>query len=144
MRDGEGRRIHCYVGPAEVLAAARLLAPGRPVLAREDIPGADEPCTFVIDLEGTPLLAPRRSEHVACAGGGPVLSAGEITFEPGSRRPEGQLRATAVAPVADDLAHDDHRGDQDRHRGVGHQQMTAIHLASNLAPRRPGYIPPLR
>jgi hypothetical protein len=28
-------------------------------------------------------LAPRRSEHVACAGGGPVLSAGEISFERG-------------------------------------------------------------
>jgi hypothetical protein len=25
-------------------------------------------------------VAPRRSEHVACAGGRPVLSAGEITF----------------------------------------------------------------
>jgi hypothetical protein len=39
-----------------------------------------EPFTFVIDLNGTLRLAPRRSEHVACAGGAPVLSAGEITF----------------------------------------------------------------
>ncbi|MDF5756270.1 hypothetical protein [Spongiactinospora sp. TRM90649] len=40
----------------------------------------DEPFTFVIDLHGVLRLAPRRSEHVACAGGDPVLSAGEITF----------------------------------------------------------------
>jgi hypothetical protein len=58
------------------------------VLARENIPGSDEPFTFVVDLEGTLRLAPRRSEHVACAGGRPVLSAGEITFEPGPDGPE--------------------------------------------------------
>ena len=39
-----------------------------------------EEVNFVIDLTGTLRLAPRRSEHVACAGGGPVLSAGEIVF----------------------------------------------------------------
>lgn len=36
--------------------------------------------TFVIGLDGKFRVAPRRSEHVACAGGGPVLSAGEATF----------------------------------------------------------------
>lgn len=39
-----------------------------------------EPFTFVVDADGVLLLAPRRSEHVACAGGRPVLSAGEIGF----------------------------------------------------------------
>jgi len=78
-----GSRIYHYVGPDEVLAAARPLPSGRAVLAREDIPAAGEPFTFVIDLDGALLLAPRRSEHVACAGGMPVLSAGEITFERG-------------------------------------------------------------
>jgi hypothetical protein len=34
--------------------------------------------TFVIDLNGELLLADRHSEHVACAGGLSVLSAGEI------------------------------------------------------------------
>jgi hypothetical protein len=34
--------------------------------------------TFVIDVEGNLLLADRHSEHVACAGGKVVLSAGEI------------------------------------------------------------------
>jgi len=37
--------------------------------------------TFVIDLEGRLLVADRHSEHVQCAFGSPVLSAGEITFE---------------------------------------------------------------
>jgi hypothetical protein len=36
--------------------------------------------TFVIDEKGDLLLADRRSEHVACAGGGPVQSAGEMFF----------------------------------------------------------------
>lgn len=36
--------------------------------------------TFVVDQEGALRLAHRRSEHVACAGGRAVLSAGEMTF----------------------------------------------------------------
>jgi hypothetical protein len=84
----EEARDYRYVGPAEVLAAAGPLNMGRAALARKDIPGGDEPFTFVIDLEGTLRLAPRRSEHVACAGGRPVLSAGEITFERGAQGPE--------------------------------------------------------
>jgi hypothetical protein len=39
-----------------------------------------EPFTFVVGLDGLLRLAPRRSEHVACAGGAPVLSAGEMSF----------------------------------------------------------------
>ncbi|MGW2253090.1 hypothetical protein ACWCXH_23235 [Kitasatospora sp. NPDC001660] len=39
-----------------------------------------EPFTFVVDLTGFLRLAPRRSEHVACAGGELVLSAGEVRF----------------------------------------------------------------
>src|SRR5262249_22111149 len=34
--------------------------------------------TFVVDARGDLRLADRRSEHVACAAGGPVLSAGEM------------------------------------------------------------------
>ncbi|MBY0231543.1 MAG: hypothetical protein K2W96_19835 [Gemmataceae bacterium] len=40
----------------------------------------DAVATFVIDREGWLRLAPRRSEHVACAEGRPVLPAGEIEF----------------------------------------------------------------
>jgi len=66
-------------------AALRPLSPGQAVLAPADITVSGEPFTFVIDVQGTLRIAPRRSEHVACAGGGPVLSAGEITFERGTR-----------------------------------------------------------
>lgn len=38
--------------------------------------------TFVVDTEGCLRIVSRHAEHVACAGGGPVLSAGEMTFEP--------------------------------------------------------------
>src|SRR6267142_1060159 len=36
--------------------------------------------TFIIDESGGLRIADRRSEHVACAGGRPVQSAGEMTF----------------------------------------------------------------
>jgi hypothetical protein len=39
-----------------------------------------EGATFVVDPAGVLRIAPRRSEHVACAGGGAVLAAGEIRF----------------------------------------------------------------
>ncbi|MFF3336899.1 hypothetical protein ACFYWX_46680 [Streptomyces sp. NPDC002888] len=45
-----------------------------------------EPFTFVVDVAGILRLAPRRSEHVVCAGGGAVLSAGEVSFREESRR----------------------------------------------------------
>ena len=38
------------------------------------------PATFVIDTDGRLRVADRRSEHVACAGGGDVQSAGEMFF----------------------------------------------------------------
>ncbi|MFC7590276.1 hypothetical protein ACFQYP_46225 [Nonomuraea antimicrobica] len=50
------------------------------VVARSAVELA-EPFTFVVDLEGVLRLAPRRSEHAACAGSGPVLGAGEIGFQ---------------------------------------------------------------
>ncbi|MBY8878018.1 hypothetical protein K7862_10295 [Streptomyces sp. PLK6-54] len=39
-----------------------------------------EPFTFVVGADGVLRLAARRSEHVVCAGGEPVLSAGEMAF----------------------------------------------------------------
>jgi hypothetical protein len=36
--------------------------------------------TFIVNLQGELLLADRHSEHVMCAGGEEVLSAGEVTL----------------------------------------------------------------
>ncbi|GAA4085547.1 hypothetical protein [Actinomadura miaoliensis] len=77
-----------YVGPAEILRRVDGVA-GRPVRSPADLDEwlaerrdeRDEPFTFVVDGDGTLLIAPRRSEHVACAGGRPVLAAGEIAFD---------------------------------------------------------------
>ncbi len=85
----DGLRRYRYVGPPEVLAALRPGSEGRLIGSPGDFAawlatcGEDElaePFTFVIGLDGTLRLAPRRSEHVACAAGAPVLSAGEISF----------------------------------------------------------------
>ncbi len=83
-------KFYRYVGPAGI--ATRVA--GRPGGTRIDsmtdlvrwcvatgqVPGRGGlvAVTFVIDPDGQLLVADRDSEHVACAGGGPVLSAGEM------------------------------------------------------------------
>jgi hypothetical protein len=67
-----------YVGPWDLLAG--LVPAGRPVESADSLTEASEPFTFVVDLDGVLWLAPRRTEHVACAGGRDVLAAGEISF----------------------------------------------------------------
>ncbi|MER5521665.1 PfkB family carbohydrate kinase [Streptomyces sp. NPDC002763] len=70
------------VGAGDAFTAgvlAHLHHTGR--LVREGVDGLGaEPFTFVVGMDGVLRLAPRRSEHVACAGGDMVLSAGEISF----------------------------------------------------------------
>jgi hypothetical protein len=86
--DQPGRRYR-YVGPADVRSAALqgdkgcpIRSPGdferwaESVIAR-DLP---EPFTYVVDVGGVLRLAPGRSKHLACAGGGEVLGAGRVTF----------------------------------------------------------------
>ncbi|MFI1366101.1 hypothetical protein [Streptomyces griseochromogenes] len=77
------------MGPVELRDAVRPGAGGWLVRSGGDFDAwaerqADaeliEPFTFVVGLDGLLRLAPRRSEHVACAEGEPVLSAGEIGF----------------------------------------------------------------
>ncbi|MGW6981770.1 hypothetical protein ACWGE1_20380 [Streptomyces sp. NPDC054932] len=81
-----------YVGPPELRALVRPGVAGRSIRSVADFEDwatataeLTEPFTFVVDSGGVLRLAPRRSEHVVCAGGGPVLSAGEMSFarEPG-------------------------------------------------------------
>ena len=87
-----GVRVYRYVGPPELRTATRSDVAGAVIGTHDDVDAwlsgcdvveAREPFTFVIDLRGTLRLAARRSEHVACAGGEPVLSAGEIAFGEG-------------------------------------------------------------
>ncbi|MEV6180019.1 hypothetical protein ACIHAR_26075 [Streptomyces sp. NPDC052016] len=82
-----GRRYR-YVGPEEVRRAVAPGAGGRVVRGAADLdawaaeqgtegraPGAQRPeetFTFVVGPDGLLRLAHRRSEHVACAGGGDV------------------------------------------------------------------------
>lgn len=73
---GLRREAHCIkpgaAGDLLVWTAERL-APGK----RSGLAVA----TFVVDIAGDLWIADRRSEHVACADGGPVMAAGEMTFE---------------------------------------------------------------
>ncbi|MEV2277028.1 hypothetical protein AB0I72_15735 [Nocardiopsis sp. NPDC049922] len=83
------RNRYAYVGPAELLALVRPGADGHAVrrsadlgawLATRESAEREEPFTFVVGLDGVLRVAPRRGEHVVCAGGEPVLAAGEISF----------------------------------------------------------------
>ncbi|MEV6151048.1 hypothetical protein AB0L53_11980 [Nonomuraea sp. NPDC052129] len=83
------RRTYRYVGPADLKATIRSGGEGQPIRSAADLdswiaqrPAAElaEPFTFVIDTHDLLRLTPRRSEHVACAGGDAVASAGEIGF----------------------------------------------------------------
>ncbi|MFF3838231.1 hypothetical protein [Streptomyces sp. NPDC001930] len=85
---GRGRSYR-YVGPIELKAAVRSGDGGRRIGSAADFDGwiveqsaaeLAEPFTFVVGTDGVLRLAPRRSEHVACADGDAVLSAGEISF----------------------------------------------------------------
>jgi hypothetical protein len=83
-------RLYHYLGPEDVRRKAAGSPPGLRVgsargllewLARTGQRPNREgllAVTFVVDARGDLLVADRRSEHVACAAGGPVLSAGEM------------------------------------------------------------------
>lgn len=60
--------------------------------------GAGEPFTFVVGADGVLRVAARRSEHVACAGGSPVLAAGEITFDPAGTVVDVSNQSTGYCP----------------------------------------------
>ncbi|TDC89667.1 hypothetical protein [Actinomadura sp. 7K507] len=105
--------MYVYVGPAQLLDEVRPGAVGDAITCPADVERMtqDEPFTYVVDLEGVLRIAPRRSEHVACAGGRNVLAAGEITFE-GAAVTEVSNQSTGYCPdpdswpaVADALDH---------------------------------------
>src|ERR1700712_2477769 len=84
-------RLYRYVGPEPIRTRSASARGGTPMASRENLRawlnGQDVSksvgqvaATFVIDPDGRLKLADRRSEHVACAAGGRVLSAVEMFF----------------------------------------------------------------
>lgn len=84
--------IYTYVGPVTIADRIAKEPTGYRVGSSEDvyrwIQETDQVlsaegeiiATFIVDKSGVLCVADRRCEHVACAGGESVLSAGEITF----------------------------------------------------------------
>lgn len=89
------KRYH-YVGPEEIRRAWEDFPAGSSIRSRADLQtwcsdNADQTdaygvlwATFTISSDGILHLASRNSEHVACASGKDVLSAGEIGIDPES------------------------------------------------------------
>ena len=83
-------KLYRYVGPPEIRERCRgtggiVIRSGADIrvwaAGRDRLPDDTVPATFVIDPAGRLRLADRRSEHVACADGGEVRSAGEMFFQ---------------------------------------------------------------
>jgi hypothetical protein len=93
-------RLYRYIGPTEIKERASHALPGMRItsvveLDRWICSTGQEPdsagtiaVTFVVDEEGFLRVADRRSEHIACSDGRPVLSAGEIFFRVSASGPE--------------------------------------------------------
>jgi hypothetical protein len=87
------KRVYHYVGSNEIAEAVAGIPPGFLISRASDIAtwfntsnqkmGRDGlvTATFIITLDGKLCIADRHSEHIACAAGKPVLSAGELTLE---------------------------------------------------------------
>jgi hypothetical protein len=81
-----------YVGPNDLLELIKTVRKGEKVSSHLDVikwmKDTDQEldqdnqviATYIVDLDNILLIADRHSEHVVCAGGENVLSAGEITF----------------------------------------------------------------
>jgi len=88
-------RRYPYVGPERIRAGVGSSPAGTLVTGPAAIasalraggfapkPGRTVTATFVVDLEGWLRIADRHTEHVVCAGGQDVLSAGEMAFSCG-------------------------------------------------------------
>lgn len=98
-----------YVGPSEVRARSQGAPKGTPLVSRDAARnwlrahGREDAgwATYVVSLEGALLVAPRRSEHVACAGGEAVRAAGEIRFDPSGGVVEVTNHSTGYCPRED-------------------------------------------
>ena len=87
-------KLYHYVGPEDIRTRAAGDEPGFKIESIGDLenwlrrtsqrpnPEGQFAVTFVVDDKGFLRVADRGSEHVACAGGGPVQSAGEMFLVP--------------------------------------------------------------
>ncbi|OUL22415.1 hypothetical protein BV378_24975 [Nostoc sp. RF31YmG] len=85
-------RLYRYVGSEDIRLSVAAYPVGIRILSLKDLKNWINqtmqqpntwgliPATFVVSAQGYLLIADRHSEHVACAGGESVLSAGEIFF----------------------------------------------------------------
>lgn len=100
-----------YVGPEEIRARCAA-SQGAPILTRADllqwlaehgdtVTSEGGFATYVVDLDGKLLVAPRRTEHVACAAGQAVLAAGEIRFTSDGCVAEVTNNSTGYCPAED-------------------------------------------
>lgn len=101
-------RRYLYVGPPEV--AARVSGGrGEAISSRDalaawvranarELTADGFTATYVVTDDGAWRLAPRRSEHVACAGGGAVLAAGEVVLSRDATVVEASNLSTGYCP----------------------------------------------
>ncbi|MER6192117.1 hypothetical protein [Streptomyces cyaneofuscatus] len=83
-----GLEIYYYVGPPDIWTDSSEstgfhvgdIGALEEFFAAREVDELDEPFTYIVDILGRLTLGPRRSEHIACAGGRPVMAAGEIGF----------------------------------------------------------------
>lgn len=90
--------LYRYIGPREIANRCGQTVREVPVTSATDVArwirsigelvreASEVTVTFVVNEEGTLLVADRHSEHVACAGGRPVRAAGEMCFALGADR----------------------------------------------------------
>jgi hypothetical protein len=100
-----------YIGPDALRRSLIGAAEGERITSESSLrewiaknpDGLREGCTFVVGLDGVLRLAPRRSEHVACAGATEVLAAGELRFALGPRVKliEASNQSTGFCPDVD-------------------------------------------
>jgi hypothetical protein len=81
-------RLYSYIGAEDIRRRAAGVPAGIKVGSARDLENwIEQPnreglivVTFVVNEQGNLLVADRRSEHISCSGGHPVLSAGEMFF----------------------------------------------------------------
>lgn len=107
---------YSYIGPASIRERALGEPAGTPIDTHHAAarwvdmhPEAQvEGATFVVTDDGVLRLAPRRSEHVGCAGGAAVWTAGELVFARSSREAltvrEASNQSTGYAPEPSSFA----------------------------------------